>query len=63
MLYIEYAVNDALVASHIFLRKEKRRLSKKRRTVKRNAVQGIQRSHKCLAKVAQKGNHLFFLIV
>ena len=44
-------------------RKEKRRLSKKRRTVKRNAVQGIQRSHKCLAKVAQMGNHLFFWIV
>ena len=44
-------------------RKEKRRLSKKRRTVKRNPVQRIQRSHKCLAKVAQKGNHLFFWIV
>jgi len=38
MLYVEYAVNDALVASHIFLRKAKTRLSKKRRTVKRNAV-------------------------
>ena len=41
----------------------KRRLSKKRRTVKTNAVQGIQKSHKCLAKVAQKGNHLFFWTV
>ena len=44
-------------------RKETRRLSKKRRTVKRNPVQRIQKSHKCLAKVVQKGNHLFFWIV